>query len=355
MRKILCLYLLSLMGFGFAQELEKIDTSNWVQKDENARQDIMSVPTLEQERQALIDRDTYNNARKNPIWCPTDSLWQARRLELGIDPYTEMACPTEGVCDDPAVRDSTVVATKKVNIYVHLMRNDNGSGGVNINSARAAYQQMLADYASAGITFNLVGAQWINNSTYATIPAYSPFNNNWFNAIQNMKQDYAIFPKNVCNIFVSAQQSSPFGTLLGIATFPWEPQALTKTGGLWLNNVALTGSSHTFAHELGHCFGLWHTHHGVSEVASCSACYEFASGVEGDIRGDFCSDTPSTPTNYQCVNPNGSDCQGTPWGATQPENFMSYAPDSCQNLFSQQQTRRMHCWLPSSLPLWIVQ
>ena len=350
--KKLCLFLILTTAFTFAQEVEPIDVSNWETKagDISGR----DHSTMEDPRQALINQDIYNNARKNPIWCPTDSIWQEKRQELGWESFAEAACPTEGICDGPEVRDATATNGITINIYVHLLRNSNGSGGVNINNARAAYNQMLADYTAKGISFNLVGAQWINNSTYATIPAYSPFNNNWLNAINNMKEDYALYPRYICNIFVSGQASSPFGVLLGIATFPWDPDAITKRGGLWLNNISMIPGGHTMSHELGHCFGLWHTHHGVSEVQSCSACYEYASGVEGNIRGDFCADTPPTPTNYNCGPPGGQDCQGHAWGATQPENYMGYGPDSCINLFTTQQTKRMYCWIPDALPLWIA-
>lgn len=345
MRVVFCFCIALAASFGFAQSIEPIEVKDFLYGG-----DKFEESSVVDEAQELIDLDTYNNARKT-AWCMSDSLWQQKREQFGVQDMP--ACPTEGICDDPIERDGTSTATKTINIYVHLMRNSNGSGGVNINNARAAYRQMLNDYAPYGIRFNLVGARWINNSTYATIPAYSPFSSAWFNAIANMKNQYAVNAGNVCNIFVSGQQSSFFGTLLGIATFPWDPDALTKQGGLWLNNIAMTGSSHTFAHELGHCFGLWHTHHGVSEVPSCSSCYELASGVDGDITGDFCSDTPPTPTNYNCSGPGGSDCQGTPWGPTQPSNIMGYGPDSCQNQFTLHQTKRMHCWIPDALPNWI--
>jgi len=340
------LLLTCIVPFALAQDnTVPIDIGNWSRAVSKNRVHEVIDP---------IDRYTYDNSRAGLQWCPTDRLWAERRTELGIDRKTS-GCPTEGACDDPAVRDATATTPKTVNIYVHLVRNSDGSGGVNINNARAAYTQMVADYAGTGISFNLVGAQWIDDDTYAVIPAFSFFNNNWLNAINNLKQTYAVFPQYVCNIFVTGQQSGFFGVLLGIATFPWEPNALTNTGGLWLNNIAMTGSSHTFGHELGHCFGLWHTHHGVSEVPSCSNCYEYASGVEGDYRGDFCSDTPPTPTNATCGPPGGSDCQQTPWGPTQPENLMGYGPDACLNLFTNQQISRMHCWLEDANPLWITQ
>lgn len=356
MKHVFTISLLLFAGFAFAQSIEEIDTSNWTVEPPEITQKYGPAVPHEPEHvtpEDIIAKHDYVNARRSTTWCATDAAWEMRRNKLGLEQFDKMGCPTEGACDTPAVRDATVTGPKTINIYVHLLRNDDGTGGVDINNARAAYNTLVADYASSNISFNLVGAQWINDSTYAVIPPYSPFNNNWYNAIQNLKQSYAIYPRYVCNIFVTGQQPSGFGTLLGIATFPWDPAADTKAGGLWLNNISVTGSSHTWAHELGHCFGLWHTHHGVSEVGSCSNCYEYASGVEGDIRGDFCSDTPPTPTNYACSGPGGSDCQGTPWGTTQPENYMGYGPDSCMNLFTAQQTKRMHCWVPDALPLWV--
>lgn len=354
MKALVCVFLVLVMPIGLAQRVDDVRDPDTeiidVRLFEDADvSDFEGVRETEQER---IDRQTYEAARSTNHWCLSDSLWEERRAELGIQNLMS-GCPTEGVCDTPSVRDATSTSNKSIRIYVHLMRNSNGSGGPNLSGVQAAYARLRSDYAGTGITFTVVGARWVNNSAYATIPAYSPFNSAWFTAISNMKSQYAISPGNTCNIFVSAQQSSSFGTLLGIATFPWDPNALTSQGGLWLNNVTMTGSSHTWAHELGHCFGLWHTHHGVSEVASCSNCYEYASGLQGDTRGDFCSDTPPTPTNYTCSPPGGSDCQGTSWGSTQVANYMGYSPDVCQSLFTAQQRRRMHCWVNDSIPAWI--
>ena len=109
---------------------------------------------------------------------------------------------------------------------------------------------------------------------------------------------------------------------------------------------------------MGHCLGLWHTHHGVSETSGCAdMCYENAhsrTDANADFVGDFCKDTMPTPTNYYCSAPGGTDCNGSSWGATDTGNFMGYAPDSCYDHFSDEQASRMHCWSRDMLPGLII-
>lgn len=355
MKQLLALLCLT-ASFGFAQDFEEFrfdPNGELVDFQEEESLDLIDPGLLGRHGlKDLIRQDEYQNARRNSAWCLSDALWQEKRQRLGLVDVNKAGCPTEGPCDSPGVRDATSLAGRTLQLYFNVFRNNNGSGGISLAQARATFFQIRDDLAPYNINVAAAG-RFINNSTYATIPAYSPFSNNWLNAISNMKAQYAVNPANQCNIFVTGQASSPFGTLLGIATFPWDPAADTAQGGLWLNNIATGSGAHTATHELGHCFGLWHTHHGVSEVSSCGNCYEFASGVEGDIRGDFCSDTAPTPTNYNCAGPGGSDCQGTAWGATDPDNFMGYGPDTCINQFTLQQAQRMHCWLSDALPGWI--
>lgn len=295
----------------------------------------------------------YLSGKERDHWCLTEQQWEHRRKMLGktsFTPQNKAACPTEGSCDLVSTRDATSTSNVKVvDIIVHVMRDNNGNNGVSQATVDATVNKMNQDFTQSNIQLNLLATRFHNNSQYACISAYSQFNNNWYNDIQNMKSTYAESVGSAMNIFISCQDSSSSGTLFGIATFPWDPAATTATGGLWLNNIATGASATTATHEVGHNLGLWHTHHGVSEVSSCSSCYEYASGFEGDVRGDFCSDTPPTPTNYNCSGPGGSDCQGTSWGSTQPQNFMGYGPDSCHSLFTPQQTRRMHCWTSSAL------
>jgi len=310
---------------------------------------------VEMPQRPLEDAE-YRGSRQNEHWCATDMIWQERAAELRQwgwgNGFKRAGCPLEGNCDVPSVRDAANTQAKTIDVIVHVMRDSSGNGGVSQATVDATMAQMNSDFAQANIQFNLKATRFHNDNSYSCISAYS-FSGQWQNDINNMKLDYAETPDQNINIFISCQDSGGFGVLLGIATFPWDPEVLSQTGGLWLNNIAVGAGAHTATHEMGHCLGLWHTHHGVSEVSSCGDCYEFANGFEGDIRGDFADDTPPTPTNYNCSGPGGSDCQGTSWGGTQPENFMGYGPDSCMDLFTPKQISRLHCWTDDVLTGWL--
>ncbi|NQU68670.1 MAG: T9SS type A sorting domain-containing protein [Candidatus Marinimicrobia bacterium] len=98
----------------------------------------------------------------------------------------------------------------------------------------------------------------------------------------------------------------------------------------------------TLIHEVGHVLGLRHTHLGT-ELSCDNDCYPYASGFEADLRGDLSSDTPPVPITWECGDPGGTDCQGTPWGDVDEHNYMGYS--TCRSEFTPQQTGRMHAWL----------
>lgn len=141
----------------------------------------------------------------------------------------------------------------------------------------------------------------------------------------------------------------------GAATFPWEKTVHGILGGVIINptHFGLKGHSNAIIHEFGHMLGLWHVHHGVSELKCTDECYEHFPSME---LGDLCSDTNPTPRNNKCRDPSPQktegNCRKKFYKNTPFRNYMSYADDSCTESFSPQQVARMHCYIDLIYQSW---
>jgi len=302
----------------------------------------------------IADQASADRPVKHGDWCgtmPAYAIQVAR--EDSFDLKESLRNCEHGLCDWKVVRDATEVFPLTFRVIVHVMRDDNGTGGVSQQAVDETIDRMNTDYGPMNIQFINTATLYHDDSRYSCVPAYDS-TGAWFDAIQEMKIAYAVSPEWACNIFVSCMEDGP-EPLWGVGTFPWMSTALTAEGGIWLNSELSVGAQFvTPTHEMGHNLGLWHTHHGVDEVDVCGLCYEYASGFEGNLRGDYCKDTPPTPTNWTCLDPGGVDCLGDPWGATAYWNYMGYGPDDCCNEFTSQQCRRMHCWSKERMLGWIA-
>lgn len=274
--------------------------------------------------------------------CGTQDLWEARLPFLPGDiAASAAACAQLGPCDDPVIRDDNIPIPsdemKIIRLFFHVIRNDDGS------NAAATTQDIQDQVDFLNLHFAIYRIQFDFQMRFVNSTTFRNISN--INQVDPFRTFIAIDPGEQLNIGITSISLSP-GTSTSIGTFPWDPDALGPRGGISLSNFQMDDA--TLTHEMGHNLGLWHTHHGVSEVAQCGICYEEAQASVAlrDVTGDLCSDTDPTPENFGCGGPGGSDpCSGFVWGATDPQNYMSQSNSPCQTEFTPQQGGRMRCWL----------
>jgi len=210
-------------------------------------------------------------------------------------------------------------------VYFHVIRDDNGNGGVTAQQINSQMDVLNDSYA--GITggaetpfqFQLVDTTYTNNSA-------------WYNAAygsaaeRQMKEALRVGGADTLNIY----SFNLGGGLLGWATFPTDYASDPTYDGVVVLNESLPGGNaapynegDTGTHEVGHWLGLYHT---------------FQGGCKKNSGGDLVDDTEKERSPaYGC--PTGRDsCRG---GDVDPIfNFMDYTDDACMFEFTAGQAER---------------
>ncbi|GAB4315638.1 MAG: hypothetical protein Kow0074_03330 [Candidatus Zixiibacteriota bacterium] len=273
-------------------------------------------------------------------FCGTQEIWEQRYPDAMKS--NGRACPINGPCDIAATRDASVpgpgAGTLVFRLKFNVFREDDGTNhAASMTAIGWQMDHLRADFAPYGIDF-VYEVEYIDDSQYRVLESSEEV---------GMKTTYADQPDSQCNIYVV---DAP----VNWGTFPWDPAATQAMGGVVMHEGSFGFEQSTLTHELGHNFGLWHTHHGVDEVTACGQCYEIPDGSNGDVAGDFCSDTKPTPTNNTCSGPQGNDpCSGLPWVDPPTDNFMDYSGDFCWTQFTTNQWGRMYCWVAQELVGWV--
>ncbi|UKN00170.1 T9SS type A sorting domain-containing protein [Paracrocinitomix mangrovi] len=241
-------------------------------------------------------------------------------------------------------------------VVVHVIH-DGGSSNISYAQIQSAidqinddYQKLNADtsnirntaqapfYPESGnmqLEFKLARIDPNGNCTNGVERRYSPASA--YNAGDDVKYYSSgglnAWPRDkYLNIWVvETIESSGGGITLGYAQFPYFGNA--NTYGIVIRNdamgtmgTALSGDR-TLTHELGHCFGLFHTFQDGCSNQDCGA------------NGDYCCDTPPVLEAQWSCGSTQNTCSGIPTNDAygfdaydQFENYMSYSP--CQYMFS---------------------
>lgn len=210
--------------------------------------------------------------------------------------------------------------TKRYEFRVHVYIINSSTQSYPIEYANSIISYLNNYYANSGISFILEGADKIVSEEYTKANYITAMN------IYNL-----MHKSNAINIYMIA------GSSLGVA----------GVAGNIPSNYFLVQSSYalkpTLPHEMGHCLGLYHTHHGTSDNEPSNDGKELVDGSNSLTAGDYIVDTPADPCLWSA---DGTRYIGTITDANgdyynpDPTNLMSYS--SIRTNFTTAQIVRMH-------------
>lgn len=232
-----------------------------------------------------------------------------------------------------ALQSANAAGPYYLKIYVHVIRQSNGSGGQGEQDVIDALAFLDEDFNPHDIYFIWdCQTNYIDDDVWYQGPqgnATGIFSvDNHYDGI-----DIYMFPETA---------NSPGGRANGVGS-----SSEFWVSGTWPNTNIKVAQSHIFSHEMGHVLNLWHTHHGCE-----SGNWELIDGSNCAVAGDYVCDTPSDPLMYFNVDPNTCEWTGTNHPQCDPpeplENYnpdenaiMAYSFPECMAYFTEGQGERM--------------
>lgn len=212
----------------------------------------------------------------------------------------------------------------------HIIRRNNGTGGLSISEVPNLIEELNNAYYAANIQFYSCGIDYIDSDAFYDLVGETDEGL----LISNHNDSHSI------NIYYANSVITETGKdpSCGYAYYPVDSKNFIA-----IANSCATNHS-TVIHEVGHFFGLAHTHDEergkelVDRRGNCSTA------------GDTFCDTPADPrlsrlnVNSNCIyTGTGTDVDGN---AYRPDtrNFMSYSHASCRSSFTSEQLNRMRFW-----------
>ena len=202
-------------------------------------------------------------------------------------------------------------------IKAYILRQSNGSGGISECDLKDAIDVANVQFIPAMYNLVVCALEYIDSDTYYNIGSFGEGDNLYFS-----NND----PSAMNIYFVNSAAG-----YCGWANFPWSSDRY-----IMMDNSCAMNTS-TLAHEIGHYFGLYHTHQGGNELVNGSNC---------SSAGDLLCDTPADPNISGLVNGscqytgNATDANGDTY-VPDPLNMMSYSQKHCRDIFTTDQVARM--------------
>ena len=264
------------------------------------------------------------------------AVWKADRQQqdppgfcMGQPRVAEPLLPT------PTAEQRLYQGPLHLRVYLHIIRNENGEGGLTPDQIAESLGILEKDFRPFDIFFE---------------PEEEIFYIDEQTLFEDANGTAAVFNNN------------PHEDGIDIYLFPDHPGHSTAGGGMVYTIPAaafyivgrciedpklIYRRTSAISHEMGHCLGLFHTHHAMEQ----GGCEELVNRNNCIECGDFVCDTPADPGLFLEVD--GASCT---WSGhaldsqgqeMQPDlhNIMSYTHPRCMTHFSEGQGARMRYYI----------
>jgi len=271
--------------------------------------------------------------KTNRILLSLTSLFIACIVINAQECYTPASTPPAWIFNAALRSTQATPSSYTIRVFFHIVRSSSGSG-LGSDIASVMLSRLNSDYASTGIQFQSSGCDFINDNTF-----YNDLSESEFPLLFSVNSH-----NNAIDIYVLG--TSTTGMASGIAANI--PATAYIVHGTRYNTT-------TLSHEMGHCLGLYHTHHGTVTEGGGDAnqCKELVNGSNAATCGDYITDTPADPDLWSgCTYAGGSRVDANQQlYHPNPANYMAYSNPTCRNLFTPLQIQRMKDFIANTVIL----
>tara|TARA_B110000503_G_scaffold93005_1_gene140298 strand:+ start:95691 stop:97451 length:1761 start_codon:yes stop_codon:yes gene_type:complete len=231
----------------------------------------------------------------------------------------------------------TSTALTSIPIKVHIVTNNDGSGGIDISDVISELNEVNTYFENSFVEFYVCDeVNYINSSSL-------------YDFDSDTQQDllFSNHQENILNVYFVNDISFGSGGACGYTYLPGNTNQYYDAV-VMDNDCTTSQSGTTLTHEMGHHLNLIHTHGPQNGTLTD----ELVNGTNCSVAGDLLCDTPADPqlgySNVNDVNclysesgPPTTDAQGNLFDPD-TSNIMSYAPQECTNTITDQQYARMY-------------
>lgn len=215
-------------------------------------------------------------------------------------------------------------------IFTHIIRSSSGVGLDKTEISSSIIDDLNEYYGETNLSFTLMGSEYIDSDD--------------LNSINDKACElvFGINPhSNAIDIYI-------FSSGVNLGDLAGKADNIPSTACL-IRDESYAKSS-TLIHEVGHCLGLYHTHHGT--FAAEGGIAELVDGSNSAVAGDYITDTPADPCRWSWmdnyngvgVDANGDTYRPDPW------NIMSYSGYP-RNKITQKQIERVYSTIANNSKL----